>query len=638
MNISPLVLELRRRRWLGRTTLKRGELPKRPKIAFTHISWLIVLPGIVLAVLAVVAIVKVVMLLIDLAILAGFLALLRAFRNWIMPALRGEAFDDVSLAQTPQIQLFTIGALPSAMLTYVMLSHSIPMVAIAGIAGGYAFRPVARMLNGKRIPPIQNVIRPQRKTEVVELDFSTPGPFGLWIGEATGTFASLGHKAGMNAGGNITLSLADAAKNIAIFGETGTGKTTRVVTHMLVQALDSDAGALIFDIRGDFHETAQRASNLTGKTIKRIGVGQLGLNLLDGLTPNTAAGFLEAAFRLLGQGEGDSGFWVSLAVARCQSALGVLNHVAGSYALNGLYRYIFDKPFRLAAIAKAEEALLQLQLQGADGDAEAALEARRLKGALDYEATVVPGYGEREQSGLNRTIETALARFADPELEDAFCRADLSDQAHLTDLLDGAVFVAHIPRERFKAASKVVYLFIKELFFQTLNARAHMPPGPRKERPVLFLCDEYQQIASSGDANFFDTSRALGVVGIIASQSVDAYLNALGNEHAAMTLLGNFTNIIAFRSTPRTMEYLADKIGMIDIWKVSHSAGKSAESGHFGANLSEGRSTSTERQRLLDPQLFRALNSDHAVAMLAVNGSAFDDIIRVPQITSDDLR
>jgi len=41
-----------------------------------------------------------------------------------------------------------------------------------------------------------------------------------------------------------SLNLRDAAKNIAIFGETGTGKTTRVINHLLVQALDFDCGGL----------------------------------------------------------------------------------------------------------------------------------------------------------------------------------------------------------------------------------------------------------------------------------------------------------------------------------------------------------------------------------------------------------
>jgi hypothetical protein len=39
---------------------------------------------------------------------------------------------------------------------------------------------------------------------------------------------------------------------------------------------------------------------------------------------------------------------------------------------------------------------------------------RRLKGALDYDTTVAPAYTDKERSGINRTIETALARLTDP--------------------------------------------------------------------------------------------------------------------------------------------------------------------------------------------------------------------------------
>jgi len=223
-----------------------------------------------------------------------------------------------------------------------------------------------------------------------------------------------------------------------------------------------------------------------------------------------------------------------------------------------------------------------------------------------------------------------------PLLEDAFCTAEHA-QAHIDEVLDGAVFVVNVPRERFKAAARVVYLFLKERFFQALNARAQMPPGPRKDRPVLFLCDEYQQICSAGDANFFDTSRALGVVGIVAAQSLEAYITAIGDEHAATALLANFTNVVAFRSTERTMNYLAGKLGEVEVWRRSVSAGQT-RAGLFGnLTTNDGRSLAEERRRLLDPQIFRVLRPDHAVALLTVDGAAFDDVVRVPQITSDDL-
>jgi len=639
--VPDLVRALRYRRHLGRTTLARGTRPKAPNISygsgFGLVGCLVVIVAFAVGITALFAVLAAIRLAIDLGIAVGVLFMLRSFRDWMLPVFRGQPFDSRPLATSSPAAAFAMGAVPTGALAYAASPHP-AAIAIAAVAGGIAFRPLANALDGKRLPDASSLLparKPRSQPVDVGPDVDSPGSFGLWIGEATGAFSDMGHRAGLRAGSNVTLNLRDATKNLAIFGETGTGKTTRVVNHLLVQALDFDAGAFIFDIRGDFHETAIRAAQLTGKTVQRIGVGQLGVNLLEGLTPNTAAGFLEAAFKLLGQGEGDSAFWLSLAVARCQNALGILNHVPGEYSLRSLYRYVFDDRFRATAIDTANEALLDLQVHAADGDRDASLEMRRLTGALDYELNIAPGYSEKERSGLNRTIETALARFTDPELEDAFCTADHA-QAHIEDLLDGAVFVVNVPRERFKAASRVVYLFLKERFFQALNARAQMPPGPRKDRPVLFFCDEYQQICSAGDATFFDTSRALNVVGIVAAQSMEAYINATGDEHAASALLANFTNVIAFRSTERTMNYLAGKLGDVDVWKQSASSGQTS-AGLFNVTNNEGRSLSEERRRLLDPQIFRALRPDHAVALLTVDGAAFDDLIRVPQITSDDL-
>jgi type IV secretory pathway TraG/TraD family ATPase VirD4 len=163
-----------------------------------------------------------------------------------------------------------------------------------------------------------------------------------------------------------------------------------------------------------------------------------------------------------------------------------------------------------------------------------------------------------------------------------------------------------------------------------------MEDDPRKTRPVLFFCDEYQQLCSPGDAHFFDTSRALSVVGIVASQSIEAYINALGDEHAAGALLANFANVIAFRSTERTMRYVAGKLGEVEVWREGYNAGKT-DVGWFSATTNEGRSAALQRQTLLDPQLFRMLPPDRAVALLTVRGTAFDDVVMVPQITGDDL-
>jgi len=97
-----------------------------------------------------------------------------------------------------------------AVLSVLIWMYSRPYLALDvlfGVAALFASGPVMRWL--------QTVV-PRRPAETG----NEPGEFGLWIGGAIGAFASMGHLAGIQAGANITLNFPDAAKNIAIFGET----------------------------------------------------------------------------------------------------------------------------------------------------------------------------------------------------------------------------------------------------------------------------------------------------------------------------------------------------------------------------------------------------------------------------------
>lgn len=82
------------------------------------------------------------------------------------------------------------------------------------------------------------------------------------------------------------------------------------------------------------------------------------------------------------------------------------------------------------------------------------------------------------------------------------------------------------------------------------------------------------------------------------------------------------------------MEYVAGKLGDVDVWNLSTSVSES-----FGTEYSqsESKSLSQQRRRLLGAQTFRSLAPQQAVALLSVAGSSYDDVLLVPQITSDDL-
>lgn len=112
-------MRFRYRRHLGRTTLARGTRPKSPKISYSGfglIGCLVVGVALPLLLTALFAVIVAVCLAMDVSIALGVLLLLRSFRNWVLPAFRGEPFDSRSLAKTSPVATFAMGAVPTGAL------------------------------------------------------------------------------------------------------------------------------------------------------------------------------------------------------------------------------------------------------------------------------------------------------------------------------------------------------------------------------------------------------------------------------------------------------------------------------------------------------------------------------------------
>jgi len=112
-------VRFRYRRHLGRTTLARGTRPKSPKISYSGfglIGCLVVGVALPLLLTALFAVIVAVCLAMDVSIALGVLLLLRSFRNWVLPAFRGEPFDSRSLAKTSPVATFAMGAVPTGAL------------------------------------------------------------------------------------------------------------------------------------------------------------------------------------------------------------------------------------------------------------------------------------------------------------------------------------------------------------------------------------------------------------------------------------------------------------------------------------------------------------------------------------------
>lgn len=454
----------------------------------------------------------------------------------------------------------------------------------------------------------------------------THSPFGLLLGKSTGLLEKRSHGAGLKGGQDIVLSLEDATHNMVVLGGIGSGKTTCVINPVLLQLFQQDCGGLIFDIKGDFHSTVYKFSeNLISKErLVRLGMGGHPINLIEGLSPEMAASFLKSALILGGQGRGES-FWIDTATELCRNALGVLSLLPEKYTLTDLYDYLFH------ANAKA-------RLQDEIESIIPALDDSKLRTLNSYQGYmehVFDTFEDKTKANVMATVAQVLSPFRNPALVDAFCK---SSPLKMENVLNGAVYLLSLPLAEWGLGGKVAYNFIKLRFFNVMQKRLTQPQW-NQNRPVFFLCDEYQEIASGNkdslsDLNFWDKSRTSKTIGIISAQSMSSFYAAIGDRDVANTILQNFRQKICFRTEDQTtFDYLNRLIGQVEVEKKTTSTQRGSSSKNLGdgrqVHHSQSESTAYVDKPVVDAQLLRNLLPAQAVAALVIQGHSCDDVLNM---------
>ncbi len=424
-----------------------------------------------------------------------------------------------------------------------------------------------------------------------------PAGFTVWLGVSTGLLH--GRARYRDPGRRLAvLDLADLGQNLLVLGGIGSGKTTSVIQPVLLQCLRQGVGGLIFDIKGDFGAAAAGLARAARRTLTIIGPKRRAFNLLRGLTPEAAAGFLKSA--LLLTGAPSDPFWIDTAIELCRNALGVLSFLPEHYSLAGLYEYLFHD--------EARERWDRQLAQEAIGLSPQAL--RLLRSYQSYHEGVFTRFDAKVVAGVLASAAQVLTPFTHPDLVDAFCPP--TDVLSIDSLGAGDLFLVDLPLAVWGVGAKVIYTFIKLRFFQYMQRR----PVSERKRPVLFLCDEYQEIVSANkdglsDLNFWDKGRAFGTIGVISAQSIASFYAALGDRDLADTLLQNFRQKLCLRTDDLHTIYFFERL-----------LGR--------AVYDKNRGTA-----LVSALVVRRLYNRQALAILSRGGEAIEDVIDLPAVFVD---
>jgi hypothetical protein len=213
----------------------------------------------------------------------------------------------------------------------------------------------------------------------------------------------------------------------------------------------------------------------------------------------------------------------------------------------------------------------------------------------------------------------------------------------IRELLEAGKIVAlDFPAGENPGLARAVAVMLKMDFQRAmLNRIARMAAEPDKQwRPVLFVCDEYQQVATvtehepNGDDQFFSLSRQAKCIPIVATQSISSLQSMLPGD-SWRTLLQTFRTKIFLTQTDAFSAKIASELcGQENVWRMNYNI---SESGHDSkvsyltgkpladkAHISTSKTYSQQRDYRFDIKAFTELKNAQSITL------AYDGVSPLP--------
>ncbi|WP_300034168.1 type IV secretory system conjugative DNA transfer family protein [uncultured Roseobacter sp.] len=351
----------------------------------------------------------------------------------------------------------------------------------------------------------------------------------------------------------------DFYKNVAIFGQSGTGKTVCVLNALLdgllgaTGAAGQPAAALILDPKGDFRDKIDALAQRHGR--KRD------LLIIDPDQPKTSmrwnpldtdddaqevAGRFAAVMETLNPSGGDDAFWIDNTKRLVQNLIALLRFARPNEPPSLIEVY---------EAAMSDEKIKAWGKQVPDGVYDGNVEVSR---TFDYFFDVWFTMPTDTRGTVRSFVSNMLGTFLTPPYDDLFSG---HSTAQIGEVIDkGGILYVNMPIADKEVMSRVVSTFIKLEFYREVLKRRDKP------RPSFFLCDEFQSYFTTGqgrgDADAFERTRQSNHANIVAFQNLNALFKQTDRQEPVLNMLGNCGTKIFLRNTEReTNEFASDLFG-----------------------------------------------------------------------------
>ena len=409
----------------------------------------------------------------------------------------------------------------------------------------------------------------------------------------TGLYLLIGHN--INENHDIFIPENSLYQNILITGTIGSGKTSSAIYPFSKQLINYNnnsksekLGILCLDVKGNFYKQIYNYAKQFNRLKDLIIIGlnsNKTYNPLDkpNLNSLVLANRLKTILTLISPNNSES-FWLDKAEQILSEAIKLCRLYNNNYVnFIEIHKLINDKKYYYSKIEYLRKSFVSNTFSNE--------ELYNLTSSINFFEKEFYSLDDRTISILKSEITRITLPFiSNYKISKLFSppKCNITFKGFNDLIYSGKIVVLSMNISEYTLLSKILATYMKLDFQAEVMNRI----SSKNQRPVAFICDEYQEYITSSDANFFSESREAKCINIVATQSYSSLLNSIKDESALKVILQNLVNKIWFRTDDIfTIECAQKQLGKEDKEKKSKTVSENAQETNYNYLLKKFKST-----------------------------------------------
>ena len=409
----------------------------------------------------------------------------------------------------------------------------------------------------------------------------------------TGLYLLIGHN--INENHDVFIPEKSLYQNILITGTIGSGKTSSAIYPFSKQLINYNnnsksekLGILCLDVKGNFYKQIYNYAKQFNRLKDLIIIGlnsNKTYNPLDkpNLNSLVLANRLKTILTLISPNNSES-FWLDKAEQILSEAIKLCRLYNNNYVnFIEIHKLINDKKYYYSKIEYLRKSFVSNTFSNE--------ELYNLTSSINFFEKEFYSLDDRTISILKSEITRITLPFiSNYKISKLFSppKCNITFKGFKDLIYSGKIVVLSMNISEYTLLSKILATYMKLDFQAEVMNRI----SSKNQRPVAFICDEYQEYITASDANFFSESREAKCINIVATQSYSSLLNSIKDESALKVILQNLVNKIWFRTDDIfTIECAQKQLGKEDKEKKSKTVSENAQETNYNYLLKKFKST-----------------------------------------------